>query len=155
MDAAGLEEKNRGRFSTASGRVLRAEAAAKNRPPAPAGRARCAHAQRRLGRAEWAAKRPKAGRGKGDGCAPGWAAPAERPKARGRRAAGPRRASPQQERRGGREGQTGPRAGESAQDNEEGGGFYLFFSYSRHNPSLECMIPKLSRSNNEKICDPT
>jgi hypothetical protein len=67
----------------ASGWVPRAEAAAKNRPPVPAGRARRAHAQRRMGRAEWAAKRPKAGRGKGGGCAPGWAAPAERPKARG------------------------------------------------------------------------
>jgi hypothetical protein len=130
MDAAGLEEKNRGRFSTASGRVLRAEAAAKNRPPAPAGRARCAHAQRRLGRAEWAAKRPKAGRGKGDGCAPGWAAPAERPKARGGERLG--RAEPAHNKReeGGREGQTGPRAGESAQDNEEGGFLFILFLFS-------------------------
>jgi hypothetical protein len=120
---------NRGRFSTASGRVPRAEAAAKNRTTAPAGRARRAHAQRRMGRAEWAAKRPKAGRGKVDGCAPGWAAPAERPKARGRRAAGPRRASPQQERReGGREKARPGRAQENRPKIEKKRGFSIYFS---------------------------
>jgi hypothetical protein len=113
----------------ASGRVPRAEAAAKNRPPAPAGRACRAHAQRRLGRAEWAAKRPKAGRGKGDGCAPGWAAPAERPKASGRRATRPRRASPQQERReGGREKARPGRAQENRPKIEKKGGFSIYFS---------------------------
>jgi hypothetical protein len=88
-DTVRLEEMNRGRFFHGFRAGPTRRGGGQNRPPAPAGRARRAHAQRQLGRAEWAAKRPKAGRGKGGGCAPGWAAPAERPKARGTRAAGP------------------------------------------------------------------
>ena len=127
-DAAGLEGMNRRRFSTASRRVPRAEAAAKNHPPAPAGRARRAHAQRRLGRAEWAAKRPKAGRGAGDGCAPGWAAPSRTAQGEGEEGGWAAPSQPTTRgKRGGREGQTGPRAGETARDKEEEGSLFILF----------------------------
>jgi hypothetical protein len=55
---------------------------------------------------------------------------------------------------GGKEARLG-RAQEKRLKREEKGFFYLFFFYSSHNSSLECMIHKLSQSNNKKIRDPT
>jgi hypothetical protein len=114
------------------------------------------HAQRRrrLG------NRPaRAGEGSGRAVGRLGRASAKRPKARGsfrgpggRRAAGPQAPSRPKTREkrggGGKEARLG-HAQEKRPKREEKGFFLFIFPYSSHNSSLECMIHKLSQSNNE------
>jgi hypothetical protein len=81
----------------------------------------------RLGRASRTAQ--------GEGEESGWAVGAEP-------------AHNKKEERGGKKARLG-RAQEKRPKREEKGFFLFIFSYSSHNTSLECMIHKLSQSNNE------